>query len=268
MKQLYKKIRCRIAVLMAVLFLTSFLNTAVAQNSYFINKSASPATVQSGQTVTYTIGYSTATAVTGLVVTETIPPGFTITSASKPYTQSGNILTFNVGGFAGGYSTITITGTFACGSTCNNSFVMDTATITAQNLPTLTDTAGVTITATNPWKVVKIPVTTYSGGIYYGALGGTVRYMIIVYKNTPCWSCLGELNLSSTQIADNIGANAQLVGVYDQSLTPVISNPSGTTHTWSSVNLTPSGGLGYYYYAPTNTGYCYGKIYYIDVKYP
>jgi len=76
------------------------------------------------------------------VITETVPLGFTISSASKPYTQLGNILTFNLGGFAGGYSTITISGTFACGSTCNNTFVMDTATINANALPTLTDTAG------------------------------------------------------------------------------------------------------------------------------
>lgn len=242
--------------------------TSIAQNSYFINKTASPNTVQSGQTVTYTIGYSTAAAVTGLVITETVPPGFMIGSASKPYTQSGNILTFNVGGFAGGYSTITITGTFVCGSTCNNSFVIDTATITAQALPTLTDTAGVTITATNPWKIKKIPVTTYSLGTYYGALGGTVRYMIIVYKNTYCWGCTGELNLNGTSVSDNIGSGAQLVGIYDQSMNPVAYTTSGTTHTWNSGNLTAYPGVGYYYYSPTNTGYCYARIYYIDIKYP
>lgn len=253
--------------ILLLLFSIVTISSAYAQNSYFINKSASPATVQSGQTVTYTIGYSTATAVTGLVITETVPPGFTISSASKPYTQTGNILTFNVGGFAGGYSTITITGTFACGPTCNNSFVMDTATITAQNLTTLTDTAGVTITATNPWKVKKIPVTTYSGGTYYGALGGTVRYMIIVYKNTYCWSCAGELNLNATSITDSIGPGAVLAGVYDQSMNPVSYTGSSPTYSWNSGNLTPTG-LNYYYYSPTNTGYCYAKIFYIDIKYP
>ena len=178
----------RILFLLAAAFLIATSNVVVAQNSYFINKTASPSTVQSGQTVTYTIGYSTAAAVTNMVVTETVPPGFNITSSSKPYTQSGNILTYLLGGYAGGYTTITITGTFPCGSSCNNSFVIDTATISADNLATISDTAGVTITATNPWLIKKIPVTTYSAGNYYGALGGTVRYMIIVYKTTYCWS--------------------------------------------------------------------------------
>ena len=36
--------------------------------------------------------------------------------------------------------------------------MMDTASINANALPTLTDTAGVIITATNPWKIKKIPV--------------------------------------------------------------------------------------------------------------
>ena len=207
-----------IKILVAGIFILILVGSAAAQNSYFINKTASPNTVQSGQTVTYTIGYSTATAVTGLVITDVLPPGFTITSASKPYTQVGNTLTFSLGGFAGGYSTITITGTFACGSTCDNTFVVNTATINAVNLPTLSDTAGVTITATNPWKIKKIPVTTYNAGTYYGALGGTVRYMIIVYKTTYCWSCSGELNLNSSQVIDNIGPGAQLVGIYDQGL--------------------------------------------------
>ena len=256
-------------ILWTVIFIIALFASTTAQNSYFINKTASPNTVQSGQTVTYTIGYSTATAVTGLVITETVPAGFTITSASKPYTQLGNILTFSLGGFAGGYSTITITGTFACGSTCNNTFVMDTATINANALPTLTDTAGVTITATNPWKIKKIPVTTYSAGTYYGALGGTVRYMIIVYKNTYCWSCSGELNLTSTLVTDNIGTGATLAGLYDQSLNPIVpGNPSTGVYNWNSGNLTANGGLQYYYYSPTNTGYCYAKIYYIDIKYP
>ena len=140
----------RMKILVTGIFILALAGGAFAQNSYFINKSASPSTVQSGQTVTYTIGYSTAAAVTGLVITETVPPGFNITSASKPYTQSGSILTFNLGGFAGGYSTITITGTFPCGPTCNNTFVIDTATISANALQTLSDTAGVTITAVNP----------------------------------------------------------------------------------------------------------------------
>ena len=261
----------RMKILIAGIFILTLVCSSFAQNNYFINKTASPGTVQSGQTVTYTIGYSTATAVTGLVVTETVPPGFTITSASKPYTQAGNIMTFNVGGFAGGYSTITITGTFPCGPTCNNTFVIDTATISANALPTLSDTAGVTITAVNPWRIKKIPVTIYSGGNYYGALGGTVRYMVIVYKNTY-FGCTGELNLNSAQVIDNFGAGAQMVNDYDQSLSPVIYVPSGTTATWTVGNLNPSTGTGagiaYYYHSPTSTGYYYAKIYYIDIKYP
>lgn len=239
-----------------------------AQNAYLIDKKATPNVVQSGQTVTYQIDYSTAGAVTNLVITETVPAGFTITSASKPYTQLGNILTFALGSFAGGASTIYIYGTFACGTTCNNTVVIDTASISADFQPTKTDTAKVTITATNPWKIEKIPVTTYSGGIYYGALGGTVRYMIILYKNTYCWGCTGELNLNTTQVADNIGPNAVIVGVLDQSLNPVTYSSAGTTHTWNSGNLLATGGLGYYYDVPSAKGYCYSKIYYIDVKYP
>ena len=268
MKKINIVIKPLIIFLFAGILIAATGNKAIAQNSYFINKTASPNTVQSGQTVTYTIGYSTAAAVTNLVITETVPPGFSMTSASKPYSQLGNILTFNLGGFAGGYSTITITGKFACGSTCNNSFVIDTATINATNLPTLTDTAGVTVTATNPWKIKKIPVTTYSAGNYYGALGGTVRYMIIVYKNTYCWGCTGELNLNNSQVVDNIGPGAQLVNVYDQSLTPVTYTTAGTTYTWNTGNLLATGGLNYYYYATTSSGYCYAKIYYIDIKYP
>ncbi len=267
-----KKCICRIKPIL-IFLLTGILmlatgNQATAQNSYFINKIATPNTVQSGQTVTYTIGYSTATAVTNLVITETVPPGFTITSCSKPYTQVGNILTFNLGGFAGGYSTITITGTFACGSTCNNTFVIDTATINATSLPTLTDTAGVTITAINPWKIKKIPVTVYSSPNYYGALGGTVRYMIIVYKSTPCWTCSGELNLNNAQVIDNIGAGAQLVDILDQSFNPVIYTTNVNTFTWNAGNLLANSGMNNYYYANTNTWYCYERIYYIDIKYP
>ncbi len=242
--------------------------TNAQNNNYFINKTASPNVVQSGQTVTYTIGYSTAAAVTGLVITETVPPGFNITSASKPYTQAGNILTFNLGGYAGGYSTITITGTFACGITCDNTFVIDTATINAVNLQPKTDTAGVTVKATSPWRIEKIPVTFYSVGTYFGALGGVVRYMVIIYKNTPCWSCTGELNLNSAQMIDNIGPGAQLVNIYDQSLNPVAYVTAGSTYTVNAGTLQPNAGLNYYYYSPTNTGYCYAKIYYVDIKYP
>lgn len=268
MKNFTNRMKLWIPVLLIGILIVANTTKVIAQNSYFINKTASPSSIQSGQTITYTIGYSTAAAVNNLVITETVPAGFTITSCSKPYTQLGNILTFNLGGFAGGYSTITITGTFSCGSTCNNTFVIDTATINAQNLPTLTDTAGVTITAINPWKIVKIPVTLYNAGNYYGALGGTVRYMIIVYKTTPWWSCSGELNLNSAQVIDNIGANAQLVGVYDQSQTQIFPSQAGNTYTWPSGNLLANSGLNYYYYAPTNTGYSYAKIYYIDIKYP
>ncbi len=258
----------RMKILVTGIFIIALIGDSIAQNNYFINKTATPSTVQSGQPVTYTIGYSTATAVTNLVVTETVPPGFTVTSASPNYnSQVGNILYFNRGGFAGGYSTITISGTFACGSTCNNSFVIDTATIHADNLPTLSDTAGVTVTAINPWRIKKIPVTFYSGGNYYGALGGTVRYMIIVYKTTP-FGCTGELNLNNAQVIDNIGTSAQLVNIYDQSLNPITYTPSGNIFTWNAGNLTPSPGINYYFYTPTSTGYYYAKIYYIDIKYP
>lgn len=256
-----KKVFLSICVLLAA-------SALLAQNAYLIDKKATPNVIQSGGSVTYQIDYSTAGAVTNLVITETVPAGFTITSASKPYTQLGNILTFALGSYAGGASTIYIYGTFACGTTCNNTVVIDTATISADSQPTKTDTAKVTITATNPWKIEKIPVTTYTGGTYYGALGGTVRYMILLYKNTYCWGCTGELNLNSTQVADNIGPNAVIVGVFDQSLNPVVYSSLGTTHTWSSGNLLATGGLGYYFNVPTSQGFCYAKIYYIDVKYP
>ena len=269
MRKMISTMKWGIKILSIAIFIALIANSVSAQNSYFINKTATPSTVQSGQPVTYTIGYSTATAVTNLVVTETVPPGFTITSVSPTQDSLvGNKLYFNRAGFAGGYSTISITGTFACGSTCNNSFVIDTATINATSLPTLTDTAGVTITAVNPWRIKKIPVTTYSGGNYYGALGGTVRYMIIVYKNTY-YGCTGELNLNSAQVIDNIGAGAQLVGVYDQSLNAVAyTPPTGSVFTWTVGNLLPGSVSTYYFYSPTSTGYYYAKIYYIDIKYP
>jgi len=81
---------------------------------------------------------------------------------------------------------------------CNNSFVMDTATIHADNLPTLSDTAGVTITAVNPWRIKKFD-NIYSGGNYYGALGGTVRIYVIATR-TPITSCTGELICTDTVI--------------------------------------------------------------------
>ena len=269
MRKMIRTLKREIKILVTGIFILAIASGAFAQNnSYFINKTASPSSVQSGQPVTYTIGYSTANAVTGLVVTETVPPGFNITSTSKPYTQSGNILTFSLGGFSGGYSTITITGTFPCGPTCNNTFVIDTATISANALPTLTDTAGVTITAVNPWRIKKIPITTYSGGNYYGALGGTVRYMVIVYKNTY-FGCTGELDMYSSQVIDNMGTGAQLVGVYDQSLNPVANTPPvGGIFSWTVGNLLPGSGISYYFYSPTSSGFYYAKIYYVDIKYP
>jgi len=65
----------------------------------------------------------------------------------------------------------------------------------------------------------KIPITITVEGNYYGALGGTVRYMVIVYKNTY-YGCT-ENWICTVHNHDNMGANAQLVGVYDQSLNTV-----------------------------------------------
>ena len=80
--------------LLTVVFVTATGYKTTAQNSYFINKTATPSTVQSGQTVTYTIGYSTAAAVNNLVITETVPPGFTrpgaVAMANLP--PSGSLL--------------------------------------------------------------------------------------------------------------------------------------------------------------------------------
>jgi len=66
MRKMIRTLKREIKILVTGIFILAFASSAIAQNSYFINKTASPTTVQSGQTVTYTIGYSTATAVTGL----------------------------------------------------------------------------------------------------------------------------------------------------------------------------------------------------------
>jgi uncharacterized repeat protein (TIGR01451 family) len=120
---------------------TTTLAAATAPANLTVTKMGSPGTVVTGQTVTYTIMVSNASAANpaaGTVVTDVLPAGLTFSSATTSqgsFTQSGGVVTFNLGPVVNGTpATLTVTATATAAGT-----LTDTATATT--------TAGVTTPA-------------------------------------------------------------------------------------------------------------------------
>jgi uncharacterized repeat protein (TIGR01451 family) len=134
--------------------------TVSASADLSITKSSSPDPVTVGQKVTYTLAVANAgpSAATGVQVTDTLPTGLTFVSASSTQgtcTQSGGVITCDIGGLAsGGTATVTLVARATAAGVVTN-----TARVTATTPdPDPSDNSGsddVTVVASADLSIAK-----------------------------------------------------------------------------------------------------------------
>ena len=170
---------------------------SVTQNGQTINM------VEVGGEITYTISYNNHTsAVTDVVVTDTLPVGLTYVSSSVSVSQNGQTLTWmleDVPAYTSG--TITVTAKVTEDAlTSVNPTLSNEASITVGGVTETTNTVETAVY--NPaWTVEKTVTNPKNAGEYF-APGETVEYKITV-KNT------GNVDLTGLSVTDAITVDSK-----------------------------------------------------------
>lgn len=160
-----------------------------------ISKSG-PATVAAGGQLTYTITYGNTggAGATGVVIRETLPAGTTFVSATGGGTESGGVVTWNVGSLGAGVTGQTVSFTVAVtatsGEIVNGSYTIEGAGIAPIFGPPVTTTIQESPAVLTIQKTASVPLP---------SLGVPFNYVVVV-SNT------GGAPASAVQVTDDVPA--------------------------------------------------------------
>jgi uncharacterized repeat protein (TIGR01451 family) len=216
-------------VLLLLLPVCLFLGTKLAaQVTLSLSQTATPTTVQSGETFQYVFSYAiSSTTGSGNIVTitDTLPAGVTyvsavfnashITSVVQSALTNGQtklVVNFKNPIASGSSGQVSLACKYASGTTPNNTTTTNYGYITAANANTSSrnkrSTTGgtVTATATMPFFVDK---ETYA----YNAETQRVTWRIKVHSTKSCNNGVGVLNVNTVQLRDSLPTGAVLSSV-------------------------------------------------------
>lgn len=162
-----------------------------------------PATVASGGQITYTITYGNTggAGATGVVIRETLPAGTTFVSATGGGTESGGIVTWNVGSLGAGVTGQTVSFTVAVtatsGEVVNGNYTIEGAGIAPIFGPPVTTTIQESPAVLTIQKTASVPTP---------IVGAPFNYVVVV-SNT------GGTSASAVQVTDNVPAGLTIGAV-------------------------------------------------------
>ncbi|MDI6791778.1 MAG: right-handed parallel beta-helix repeat-containing protein, partial [bacterium] len=226
-----------------------------------ISKTDGKTLTSASDTLTYTITYQNTgdAAAIGVVITDTIPTDTTFSSASDGGTESGGVVTWNIGTLDAGVQD-SVTLTVVVNDTASpGTKIVNTATIadngldsdTTNNSQTDTDTVvnpqpDVTITSKTDGTSTASPGDTLTYTITYENIGttGAVGVVItdVVPTNTTFSSATGGGAESGGMVTWNIGALAT-DGPHTATVTVVVDDPlpQRTTNIINTANIADDG---------------------------
>ncbi len=136
----------------------------VGQTNLLIDKTASASDVQTGENFTYTLAVSnpasgTTLPATNIVITDSIPSGFTITSLPSGCSASGQDITCNITSLAVGGSNDFVIGVQAPATVPASNPVPNTATLDRSGYASITNKSGLPLNSTANVNVTAADVT-------------------------------------------------------------------------------------------------------------
>jgi len=242
--------------LLALARFTSDIATTVADLA--ISQVASPSPATAGQNVTFTITVSNAgpSAASSVTVTDTLPAGTTLVSASTGCTNASGTVTCNVGALANGATAplTIVVHTTAAGSITNNASVTaaeadpssanntSAATVTVNAAPPTTADVGITQSASAATVTAGDQVTftlTVSNAGPAAASGVTVTDTLpsgiaVAAMSPSCANSAGTLTCNVGSLAS--GASTQLTVTLQTSAAGSITNTASVRATQADPN--------------------------------
>lgn len=217
-----------------------------------VSKTA-PATVSSGSNLTYTINYANtgSEAATNVIVRDTVPAGTSFVSATGGGTESGGVVSWNIGTLAPGASgsvTMTVLVTAGSGTVDNNAFSIEGDGI----LPIFGPPVSTTITG-GPVASLTVskaaPATVASGGsltytITYSNVGTGPAAAVVITDTVPTGTTFVSATAGGTFAAGVVTWNIGTVAAGASgsvSFTVTVDAPPDSTITNSTYSIAGEG---------------------------
>ena len=187
------------------------VDNIVASSNLSITKTDAPDPVNPGQAVVYTLTVNNAgpSNATNLVVSDTVPSQYTVTSVTSPTGSCGNVgnvVTCNLAAFVSGAAAWVITVNVTVKATTVGGTYTNTATVSATEAdPT---PANNTANDNNTVRATGDLALTKTDGIASVSVGGSTTYTITVTNNGPDIEPAGIV-ISDTIPANTVGSEAE-----------------------------------------------------------
>ncbi len=187
------------------------VDNIVASSNLSITKTDAPDPVNPGQAVVYTLTVNNAgpSNATNLVVSDTVPSQYTVTSVTSPTGSCGNVgnvVTCNLAAFASGAAAWVITVNVTVKATTVGGTYVNTATVSATEAdPT---PANNTANDNNTVRVTGDLALTKTDGVASVTVGASTTYTITVTNNGPDIEPAGVV-ISDTIPANTVGSEAE-----------------------------------------------------------